>query len=229
MNLLLPMFLYIGGIFMLGRIIFKFCAKTGDFFVKSLTSSSTQLIGDGGEKKSRAKTLDKKPLTNPDVTPQNNNNYMQTGASGIHDMKGVGYNTADQAGGGMPQAGGGMGVSAMIGAVNVVGLSSQTGNIANNLIAARQMVGGVQQQGNVISNKTKKGSKSINQNSVSMINEYNGRTAVNQNGDSTNTLTGKTSITSTGASNNYIYGSINRLNSASGDIKTRTLKRSFKN
>ena len=229
MNLLLPMFLYIGGIWILGaytKSIFK-DAKEEFFKEKNFASMNVPLIGEGG--KSKAKILDKKPVTNPDVANQNNadSNYMQGGANALPDMRGVygnGNDIMSQAGGVMPQAGGGMGVSAMIGVVNAVGLSNQTGNISNNLIAAQQVVGGVRQQGNYISNETKKGSKSISQNAATMVNEYRGRrTSVSHSGNSTNTLTGKTSISSTGATTNLIYGAVSKVRSGSGDIKTEML------
>ena len=116
MNLLLPMFLYIGGIWILGaytKSIFK-DAKEEFFKEKNFASMNVPLIGEGG--KSKAKILDKKPVTNPDVANQNNadSNYMQGGANALPDMRGVygnGNDIMSQAGGVMPQAGGGMGVS----------------------------------------------------------------------------------------------------------------------
>ena len=221
MNLLVPMFLYIGGVIVMSKIVIPFISQTVKIFAKTISSSSTQLIGEGSEKKSKVKFLDKEPVTNPEVANQNNtnNNYMQGGANRLPDMRGVGY---DMAGGTMPQAGGG-GISGMIGLVNMVGLSNQTGNISNNLIAGAQMVGGVNQQGNVIANKTFRGSRVINQSAVSSMNEYRGRrTMINQNGKSTNTFTGKTSI-STGESTNNIYGPVSRVRSGSGDVRTEKM------
>ena len=224
MNLLLPMFLHIGGAVVLVGIIKLLLAKSKEVVIRSMSSAGIQLLGDGLEKKSKAKILDKKPVTNPEVANQNNttnNNYMQGGANRLPDMRGVGY---DMAGGAMPQAGGGLSANAMVGVANIVGVANQMGNISNSFISAQQKIGDISQTGDNISNKTRKGSKSISQTATTLFNEYKGRrTTISQGGDSTNTLTGKTSISSAGSSTNYIYGQIGRLRFNSGDMHTETL------
>lgn len=224
MNLLLPMFLHIGGAVVLVGIIKLLLAKSKEVVIRSMSSAGIQLLGDGLEKKSKAKILDKKPVTNPEVANQNNttnNNYMQGGANRLPDMRGVGY---DMAGGAMPQAGGGLSANAMVGVANIVGVANQMGNISNSFISAQQKIGDISQTGDNISNKTRKGSKSISQTATTLFNEYKGRrTTISQGGDSTNTLTGKTSISSAGSSTNYIYGQIGRLRFNSGDMHTKTL------
>lgn len=227
MNLLVPMFLYIGGVIVMSKIVIPFISQTVKIFAKTISSSSTQLIGEGSEKKSKVKFLDKKPVTNPEVANQNNtnnnnnNNYMQGGANRLPDMRGVGYDMPD---GAMPQMGGGLSVNAIVGVANGIGVSNQMGNISNNLIAAQQTMGDINQTGNYISTKTKKGSRAISQMSSTMVNEYKGRrTAVSQSGNSTNTLMGKTSINSTGVSTNNIYGPVSRVRSGSGDVRTEKM------
>ena len=188
MNLLFSMFLIIGAIWCMGEIVGSVWQQV--IMINNSNSSSTKLLGIGdGEKKSKVKMFDKKPVSNPEVeNKNNNNNYMQGTSSRIPDMRGVGYGSTNES---MSQLGGGnLNANIVIGENNLIKLAKQTGNtFKNKFSSVKQTIGSFSQVGENISTKTLRGKNSINQNSSTMVNEFKGgRIAINQNANSQNTI-----------------------------------------
>ena len=191
----------------------------------------------------RAMSLDKPPLTNPDVGGQSGGIPGLSKSGGIPGMRGAGGSNlpaaqqgggaAPKMGGGLPGptaggSGGGMGVSANIGLVNLTGISSQNAGVINNLsMSKHQLVGASLQMGTQISNTYRGlGRKRISQNAASILNASNrGRTFMNQRGTASNLIAqGKTLVRNSGISNTLISGDVGRIRTGKGNILTNVLR-----
>lgn len=183
------------------------------------SSNSTTMLGDGQEKaQGKAQILEKERAKDPinaNNSPATNTAY---GQPQLPDMRGVDYGNVGM--------GGGMGLNAMIGVVNAVGLSTQSGAIKNTSVAGRHITGPVRQMG-MIYNVKPKGTKSIQQLGSPITNTIaRGRLSINQNGNGikTSIAEGRTDVKPLGNSKNYISGNVKSLKAGQGDIYTPNLK-----
>lgn len=209
------------------------------------TNSSTNNILGEGKKESKVKFLDKKPVENPytangsQVNGNANSNgrepyignpqipyYTQMGGGDNANML-QGTSALAQGVGNIPSGlGGGLGVSATVGLVNVVGIHSQNGNgQIKNINKARKLhIGNFSESASAISNIKLKASKDVIQNALDIKNSARRVNAMNQGGQNFNTIARGRNMNQTGISSNFIQGNVKRIKAAQNMISTTNLK-----
>lgn len=208
----------------------------------------SKMIGDGKEKKPRAKILDKLPLINPAASNNSTNNQgngnnsslpMSLMGNRIPNMRGV-NNGNDNMPATQPaprrataqpapirqRAGGGVSATAVIGVVNGIGAVVQSGGLVNNnFVSRRQRTGAVIQGASAIQNIRLKGSKKLIQRGNNFLNVSNGgKTRMNQGNGVRNAIQGKVNIRPAGIATNYINGGVKSIKSRLGNIATPNLQ-----
>lgn len=229
MDILLTLILSIASV--VGSILF-IKSKWNKIVSTQLTGSIfTRMIGDGSGGIEKIKKFNKDPLQNPDVfntqggspAPKPNRLPDMRGAGNPNGSNVPATQSMAQGAGGM---GGGVGATAVVGLVNVVGGVLQNGVNFNTFAAKRQITGAIFQGGSMIYNTKMKGTKLLDQSGSNIINSTNrGRVIMNQRGKTATAISqGRVNITPRGKSSNYIYGNVKRVKMGQGSLHTQGLQ-----